>query len=129
MRVLLDTQVVLWALRAEALPSEAIEFIRDTETDVLVSAVVPWEIAIKTGTGRLSLDESLEVVVQRIDSDLLARHVPIEFEHAVRVARLPMHHTDPFDRMLVAQAQVLGVPIVTADAQIARYDVDVIMAD
>jgi PIN domain nuclease of toxin-antitoxin system len=125
MRLLLDTHVVLWAL---ADPDE----LRDTtrgmlalgSNEVFVSAASVWEVAIKRALGHLSIDGSLVDSVTATGFHLLS----IATEHAERAGSLPMLHRDPFDRMLVAQAQVEGLTIVTRDAAIERYEVPVSIA-
>ncbi len=96
--------------------------ISDRETRVLVSSVVAWELAIKTSLGKLTLpDDVARYVPDRIASNGFEA-LPVSVEHAVRVAALPHHHRDPFDRLLVAQALVERVPLVTADPLVARYE-------
>ena len=127
MRALIDTHAFLWwDLDDERLSQGAAGLIRDGGTQVLVSAGSIWEVAIKATKGRLNLPMDLEAYV----TDRLRRYrwtlVPIDERHAVRAATLPRLHDDPFDRVLVAQAQIENVPIVTADAAITRYDVETI---
>jgi PIN domain nuclease of toxin-antitoxin system len=87
----------------------------------VISAVVVWEVAIKRGLGKLDAPADLLVQLERADVDLL----PITASHADRVATLPMHHRDPFDRLLVAQADIDGLTLVSADAAMRSYDIDV----
>jgi PIN domain nuclease of toxin-antitoxin system len=99
------------------------------ENTVLLSAVSSWEIAIKYAIGKLTLPELPEIFVpKRIARDSLTS-LPVEHVHALRVAALPPHHTDPFDRLLVAQAQIEHLPILTVDRQLEPYDVELIWAD
>jgi PIN domain nuclease of toxin-antitoxin system len=127
-RVLLDTHTFLWwsSRRGEQLSERARELLADGSTEASFSVVSAWEIAIKVGGGRIELPEPVErYVPSRI------RHhgfdfMPIELSHVFRAGSLPPIHRDPFDRMLVAQAQVEGVPILTADPAISRYDVETI---
>lgn len=99
----------------------------DPRTDLLVSAVVSWEIAIKYGLGCLPLPEPPERYVPERLRASGAYALPIEHTHALAVAALPSLHRDPFDRLLVAQAGVLDVPILTADPAIAGYAVRTLM--
>ena len=127
MRVLLDTHTFLWWNAADdRLSDEARTIITDGRTEVLVSVASIWEVATKVAKGRLSIPDE----VGRYVEDRLERNhwssLPIGVEHAVRAAALPRIHLDPFDRMLVAQAQLQGVPILTADALLTRYDVETI---
>ena len=89
---------------------------------VAISAVVIWEIAIKRSLGKLEAPSDLLGQLERASVDLL----PITVRHADRVATLPMHHRDPFDRLLVSQAQIGGLALVSGDEQLNRYDVNVI---
>jgi PIN domain nuclease of toxin-antitoxin system len=126
-RVLLDTHTFLWwVLEDPRLSPRARSVITAPATEVFVSAVSAWEIAIKAGSGRLDLPEPATTYVpSRIAAnDFGELHVTVE--HAVGVSGLPLIHRDPFDRLLVAQARVEGIPIVTSDPTIAQYDIDVI---
>ena len=120
MRLLLDTHALLWTLDDPSkLRAGAREAIRDPDSQVLVSAATAWELAIKAAAGRLELPESLERGLEAQGFSPLA----ISAAHAVVAGGLPLHHTDPFDRMLVAQAQLEGLTIVTRDPDIPRYGV------
>lgn len=127
-RVLLDTHSFLWwsSQHGARLSPAARELIGSEETEVLISVVSAWELAIKASTGRIDLPERIDRFVPRRVRryDLHVLHVTLE--HAIRVAGLPLIHRDPFDRLLVAQAQVEGIPIVTVDPAITRYDVETI---
>jgi PIN domain nuclease of toxin-antitoxin system len=124
---LLDTHAFLWwNLDDPQLSPAAREFIADGRNTLFVSAAVAWEIAIKAARGRLTLPEPAD---QYIAARLNRHHfltLPIEVSHAVAVYHLPSLHADPFDRLLVAQARLEKMPILTADAAIRRYDVEVI---
>jgi PIN domain nuclease of toxin-antitoxin system len=121
MRLLLDTHVVLWWLDDSAELSGEIKDLLDTEPAVYVSAVSPWEIAIKQSLGKL---EGVEDLAERVrDSQFTG--LPITAGHGVRAGRLPALHGDPFDRILVAQAQIEGMTLVTRDKWIPQYDVRV----
>jgi PIN domain nuclease of toxin-antitoxin system len=121
-KLLLDTHIVLWwRLDSRRLRRPVREHIATADV-VWVSAASGWEVAIKQGLGKLSLADSFLWMVEDSDFDEL----PVTLRHAERVAALPLHHTDPFDRMLVAQAAVEGATIVTHDPQFERYDVPVV---
>lgn len=128
-RYLLDTRVWLW-LQAD--PEEVQIELRtqlSEATTVFLSAASAWEIAIKYGLGRLALPEHpRSYVPSRLQSSGTTA-LSVEFDHVHRVAVLPPHHRDPFDRLLVAQAQALRMPIVTADHQFLAYDVDTIQIE
>lgn len=124
MRLLLDTHVLLWWLAGEPLASRATAAISSADSDVWVSAASVWEMSIKAGLGKLTAPDDLP--------DQLARHgfdiLPIGLAHARGVRLLPPHHADPFDRMLVAQAQREQLTVVTRDADIRRYKVATLRA-
>lgn len=121
MRLLLDTHVVLWWLDDSPELSDEVKSLIDTEPAVHVSAVTPWEIAIKQSLGKLQGPEDLAERVR--DSQFTG--LPVTAGHAVRAGRLPGHHRDPFDRILVAQAQIEGMTLVTRDKWIPQYEVRV----
>ncbi|MGH3084870.1 MAG: type II toxin-antitoxin system VapC family toxin [Gaiellaceae bacterium] len=125
MRLLLDTHVLLWWLADDpTLRREAREAIADGESVVVVSAASAWEIAIKRATGRLEAPDDLEAQLER--NRFLP--LPIAIGHALHAGELPPHHDDPFDRVLVAQAELERLTIVTRDKNIARYGVGTLPA-
>ncbi len=123
MRILLDTHVFLWLQVKPERLGVRLEMVEDEQTTLLVSAASAWEIAIKHGLGRLELPESPDRYVPERLRVMGAESLAIEHRHALAVADLPPLHRDPFDRLLVAQANLLDVPIMTADPQIAQYPV------
>jgi PIN domain nuclease of toxin-antitoxin system len=129
MIVLLDTQVWLWATSApERLGLRARALLVDPTNVLLLSAASSWEIAIKFALGKIKLPEPPETFVpSRMARDGI-QALPVEHVHALRVARLRDHHRDPFDRLLVAQALVEDIPLMTADPHLARYGLAVIPA-
>ena len=128
MKVLVDTHSWLWALaRPEALNAEAAALLSDDETEVVLSAASVWEIAIKSALGKLRVTATDDSLFDIIEQQPVTR-LPILHSHARHVANLPPHHGDPFDRLLIAQAQVESLPIVTADDEFLRYEVEVIWA-
>ena len=129
MKILLDTQCWLWMLaEPDRLAESARRLLGAPENELLVSAVSSWEIAIKYSIGRLPLPAEPAVLVPQWLAESRVSSLVIEHDHALQVARLPHHHRDPFDRMLIAQAQVERLPILTADSQLAAYDVDLLLA-
>ena len=121
MRLLLDTNALLWALADPTRLGAARPAIEHPASDVFVSAACAWEIAIKLGLGKLAAppDAAAWLPVQ-----LAAKRftpLPITLEHALAVERLPPHHRDPFDRMLVAQARIERLTLVTHDRQLEPY--------
>lgn len=125
MRLLLDSHVLLWWLFDDhRLGVRAREVIADGTTDVAVSAVSTWEITIKQALGRLSAPDDLAEQV------VAAGFTPwsITLQDGMDAGRLPRHHGDPFDRMLIAQARSRGFAVVTSDRAFAAYDVPVLPA-
>jgi PIN domain nuclease of toxin-antitoxin system len=123
--VLLDTHVFVWALTAtDRVPDAAWPILRDPERRLLLSVASAWELAVKSARGRIRLTGGVARFVaegcRRAGVDLLG----VDLEHTAAVERLPHHHRDPFDRMLVAQAQVEGFALLTYDQALAAYDVD-----
>lgn len=128
MKALLDTHIMLWAATEPERLGAAAPIVEDADNELLVSAASSWEIAIKYGLDKLPLPEPPDWYVPHLIRELDAHPLAIEHRHALAVASLPRHHRDPVDRVLVAQAQLLAVPIVTANDSIALYDVHVIPA-
>lgn len=127
-RYLLDTHVWLWLQTTpERLGDEVGALLADRTNTLLLSAASGWEMAIKYHLGKLPLPEPpAEYVPNRMRLSGVTP-LPIEHAHALRVADLPDHHNDPFDRLLVAQAQELVIPIVTADHQLSAYSVGLVL--
>ena len=123
MNLLLDTHVLIWWDEGRRLAAEARRAIANADS-VYVSAASAWEVAIKTGLGRL---RPIRTVEQAVDESGFLE-LPVTFRHAERVGKLPPHHRDPFDRLLIAQADVEELTLVTRDAVFARYGVGVIGA-
>ena len=121
MKLLLDTQVVLWWRLDSSRLTRAARHRIATADVVWVSAASGWEAAIKQGTGKLRLADPFRWMIEDSGFDEL----PVTLRHTEHVALLPAHHTDPFDRMLIAQARVEGATIVTHDPQFERYDIPV----
>ena len=124
-RLLLDSHVLLWALSdVPRLRVDARDLIADSSNYVAVSAVSVWELRIKAAQGKLSVPDTLEEATRRSGF----AELPITFDHAKRAAVLPAVHGDPFDRMLVAQAQIEQFEIVTRDRILVEYGVGVVAA-
>ena len=119
-RLLLDTHVLLWWLSDDSQLGEASrQAISNPRNQVYVSAASTWEISIKKSTGKLSAPEDMDAIVENEGFDKL----PISLFHGEQPGLLPEHHKDPFDRMLIAQAQSEGLVIVTADEKIVQYNI------
>lgn len=111
------------------LNNNARELLEDRRNDLFLSAASSWEIAIKHAMGRLDLPTRPEGLIPEQMRKSGVVGLAIEHAHALRVKSLPAHHRDPFDRLLVAQAQVESLAILTADPVFQRYDVEVVEAD
>lgn len=127
MIVLADTHGLLWGLiEPRRLSARATDLLQDGSVRVFVSAASAWEIAIKLAKGKVHLPVAPGDLLSVVRRDLGVEPIPVEFEHAIAAAELPPIHSDPFDRLLIAQARALRIPILTADQRIARYDVETI---
>lgn len=126
MRVLLDTQVLIWYLEGnQTLSRPQRELIVKPETEVFVSIASLWEIAIKASIGKIKLTRSLTDILQQLSAQSFEL-LSIAPGHVLQLASLPLHHRDPFDRMIIAQAKVEFLPIVTTDEEFAAYAVKTI---
>jgi PIN domain nuclease of toxin-antitoxin system len=123
MKYLLDTHTFLWLVNTpEVLPEKVLSIVRDRSATILVSLVVPWEIAIKAKTGKLNpagILDDFEVKVTKAKFEMLEMTV----RHVIRGGSLPLHHRDPFDRLLIAQAFELRIPILSNDVVLDFYGV------
>lgn len=122
MKLLLDTCTFLWTLSGKPpLPARVADLIRNPDNQVFLSAASAWEIAIKYGMGRLQLPEHPDryVTAMRVERGITA--LPIDEESALHATRLPSLHRDPFDRLIVSQAIVHGLTILTPDPIVASY--------
>ena len=127
MTLLVDTHCWLWWLTEPGrLRAPALSLLNEAGTRILLSAASSWEIAIKYSLGKLHLPQHPEEFIPvRLQRDRIEA-LPIEHSHALKTAELPYHHRDPFDRLLIAQAMVLDIPIMTADPAFDAYEVEVI---
>jgi PIN domain nuclease of toxin-antitoxin system len=124
LNALLDTHALIWWMeQSERLSPTAAKIIENQDNVILISAAVGWELAIKVATGKVwprSILNGLDLVLERESFTELA----ITIEMATRAGLLPPHHRDPFDRMLVAQSQILGVPLISGDAVLDSYEIE-----
>lgn len=127
MKYLLDTHTFLWwNLDDPQLSPIAKEIIANGENEIFLSAASAWEITIKTARGRLILPEDPARYVSSRMSLHNFQALPVQIYHATQVYKLPMYHTDPFDRLLIAQSQVESMPLLTADSEMQKYEVETI---
>ena len=125
MNLLLDTCVLLWWLDDPTLLSEqALTAIKEPDNKIIVSVVSAWEIAIKKALGKLESPENLKQMIT--DSEFAL--IPIDYEHVWQVKSLPLHHRDPFDRLLVSQAATENLTLVTRDPKLKAYNVPILEA-
>jgi PIN domain nuclease of toxin-antitoxin system len=125
MNLLLDTHTLLWFLRDDPQLSEiAKKLIEDPGNRKLVSVASCWEIAIKAGLGKLDLAEPSRTLLEREIPANNLEILSISLAHATAVESLPPHHKDPFDRLLIAQSMIEGIPIVGADSIFDLYQID-----
>jgi PIN domain nuclease of toxin-antitoxin system len=126
MKYLLDTGVWLWNLiEPERINPQACQLIADGREELYLSAASSWEISIKSALGKLRLPSTPSRLVPEAMAAQGIRPLPITHTHALAVSALPLHHKDPFDRLLIAQAKAEGMTILTADRSFAQYGVEV----
>jgi PIN domain nuclease of toxin-antitoxin system len=129
MRYLLDTNVWLWSvLEPERLSRSGLEIFADLAQEMFLSAASAWEIAIKSASGKLRLPEPAATYVPRRTAEQGIRPLEISHHHALAVSQLPPHHRDPFDRLLIAQASLESMVLISSDPIFERYDVQLLRA-
>lgn len=130
MRILVDTQCWLWMVSApERLSAAARRVIQDVRTELCLSSVSAIEISVKYSIGKLPLHIPPAEFIPALMAFDRVRILPVELSHAVRLSILPFHHRDPFDRLLIAQAQVENLPMMTADSRLKVYGVEIVPAE
>jgi PIN domain nuclease of toxin-antitoxin system len=123
MDVLLDTHALVWWMEdASRLSRRAATVIANTANRIFISAAVGWELSIKVSSGKMKPASILDDLERELEKASFVQ-LPITLEMALRAGSLPPHHRDPFDRMLVAQAQLLRVPVVSADTLLDNYQI------
>ena len=123
MKILVDTHALIWWLRDDQrLSRAAAQILADPSNEILVSAGVGWELAIKVGLGKIEPANLIAQMEEAISRETFVE-LPVALAHGVRAGLLPLHHRDPFDRLLAAQAEILDVPILSADRLFDRYGV------
>ena len=122
MKILLDTQAFLWlSSNDKQLSKKAIKIFLDEKNNFTLSLASIWEMSIKCSLGKLSIQPSLERFVLDELQDNSIEQLPITFSHIIKVQSLPFHHRDPFDRLLIAQALIENLPILSTDAIFDQY--------
>ena len=127
MKYLLDTHVFIWMDSDPSQLSSTVEVIlKNKQHEVYLSVVSVWEIQIKTQIGKLMLSASADKLIQEQQQNNELQILPINLAHALKIGELPLHHKDPFDRLLVAQAIVEGYILITKESLLSQYPVNVI---
>jgi PIN domain nuclease of toxin-antitoxin system len=123
MRYLIDTHIFLWWLNGnKELKTSTQKIIKDSTHDVLLSVATMWEISIKHAAGKLPLKTTLGEMISVSDFELL----PITMSHILELETLPLHHKDPFDRILIAQARAENLTLITEDIKMEKYDLKIL---
>ena len=125
MRYLLDTHVLIWHAENQQLSQDILDIINEPTNTILVSHATLWEMTIKVSTGKLKLNFPIADFSKLLISNQFLI-LPFDFQYYEILSQLPFHHQDPFDRMLIAQAIVENIPIITHDVKFKLYDVTVI---
>lgn len=127
MRVLLDTHTFLWWIIDDThMSSRVRDIMSNSSNELFFSAASCWEIAIKANIGRITLPDKPHVFVVEQMALNMIQGLPVQISHALHVFNLPHHHRDPFDRIIIAQAQLEKLPILTSDSLISKYKVKII---
>jgi PIN domain nuclease of toxin-antitoxin system len=124
-KVLLDKCTFLWLVTKDTghLSQEAIDIFLDEKNEIYLSVVSAWEISIKAGIGKLEIALPVHAfLTEQIELNELSL-LPLELAHAAKVSELPFHHKDPFDRLLIAQAMIEDIPILSGDSIFKRYNI------
>ncbi len=126
MRVLLDTHSWLWMVGDSGrLADSSRGLLRDPANELFLSAASAWEMAIKYAAGKLRLPQPPAALITQWMAEVRMGALPILHAHALRAGELPLHHRDPFDRLLIAQGQIEGLTVLTADRVFGKYDVPI----
>ena len=127
MKYLLDTCVFLWLIfnETDKVPAKTLSLIRDNKNDVFLSTASCWEIAIKTKIGKIELEKDPADLIPEIASQMNLKILPVEMKHALGIYKLPFHHKDPFDRLLVSQAFHEKLALLTPDQFLEKYEITV----
>ncbi|HQZ82334.1 MAG TPA: type II toxin-antitoxin system VapC family toxin [Pyrinomonadaceae bacterium] len=126
MKILIDTQIFLWATLDRRLPGHIRSLIDDPDSEIYLSTASAWEISIKYSKGKLPLPEHPRTFISKTVAATDIKLLPITFRHSVNVTELPHYHKDPFDRLLVVQANESKMSLISVDENIKKYDVDII---
>lgn len=129
MRLLLDTQIFIWwDSEPDKLPQNILQLCQDETNTLVVSVAGIWEMQIKAQLGKLDLDRPLQQILREQQEDNRLELLPVEAIHVFGLQALPLHHKDPFDRLLIAQAITEGMPVLTVDTMFRHYPIQVFAA-
>jgi PIN domain nuclease of toxin-antitoxin system len=124
MRILIDTHIFLWFINNDPQLSPTTKKLLESDVELLLSVASLWEIAVKVSTGKMTLPKPFEIFIpEQLQQNEIAI-LPIEIDHVTYITTLAFHHRDPFDRLLIAQSIVEGIPIVSVDGAFDSYKVD-----
>lgn len=127
MKILIDTHIFIWTLREpKRLSASAVDILNDRRNLIFLSLVSAWEIQIKTNIDRITLDQPILETIARQQKVNNLQLLPIELRHINGLSRLPMHHRDPFDRLLLPQSNTEAMPLFSADAVFDAYDAQIL---
>lgn len=127
MDILLDTQILLWAISGDKrLTSRLRQVFLDPENQLHFSIASYWEIAIKVSIGKLTLSERWAEIIKREMQRNYIASLPVSTEHCNCLAKLPFHHRDPFDRLIIAQAQTEKMTLISSDKEFKKYEIKLI---
>lgn len=127
MKVLLDTHAFLWWITDDPqLPAQVRGIIANSDNNLFFSAASCWEIVIKTHLGRIKLPDKPDIFIAEQMASNAIQSLPVQVSHALHVFNLPYLHKDPFDRIIIAQAQLEKLPVITSDSLISQYKIDTI---
>lgn len=124
MQYLLDTQILLWIFgESDKIPANATQIVKDKKNSLYVSKASFWEIAVKVNIGKLTLPFELDILIQ----ETLSNDIEIlEMSHILNIVSLPLHHRDPFDRLIISQAIVEDILVISSDDKFLLYDIKMI---
>jgi PIN domain nuclease of toxin-antitoxin system len=127
MKYLLDTMVWLWSVGpTDRIGEKGLEILSAVDEEIYLSAASMWEIAIKTRNGKIDLPDLPGRYVPKRTSEQGIRSLPITQTHALKIYDLARHHGDPFDRMIIAQAQIEELTVLTSDREFEKYPIDIV---
>ncbi|MBA3694755.1 MAG: type II toxin-antitoxin system VapC family toxin [Acidobacteria bacterium] len=126
MRLLIDTHILIWFLEGnKLLPKSRRQIIANPQNDIFISIASLWELAIKISIGKLTLAKSLADVIKQIAAEDI-EILQISPEHTLQVSTLPLHHRDPFDRIIIARSQIENLTVMTDDDDFADYGIKIL---